>query len=127
MQKILAFNASPAICELSEQLDAEGLQLRTLDATNASKLQPLENPAAVIISSHNEWEDAQNLCAEIRRSDWELPVLVISERTDPATKAWFLDLGADDYLEEPFVAEELIARLRSIIRRRTTRTNSASL
>lgn len=128
MEKILAFNASVGIRDLDRQLHREGFQVRFLDATTTTNFQFLEASAAVVIGVHNEWaEIAQNLCFEARRSDQDVWILVISPRTDAATKARFLDLGADDYMEEPVAAEELIARLRGAIRRRTARANGASV
>jgi two-component system, OmpR family, KDP operon response regulator KdpE len=47
------------------------------------------------------------------------PVLVLSARTDPRDKVEALDAGADDYLTKPFDMEELLARLRTAVRRAT--------
>ncbi|HAR30108.1 MAG TPA: DNA-binding response regulator [Gammaproteobacteria bacterium] len=47
------------------------------------------------------------------------PLIVVSARDDTMTKVTALDLGADDYILKPFVSEELLARLRSVLRRAT--------
>jgi DNA-binding response OmpR family regulator len=47
-----------------------------------------------------------------------MPLVVLSPRTDIETKILLFEMGADDYVEEPFAVDELIARLRSIIRSR---------
>jgi DNA-binding response OmpR family regulator len=47
------------------------------------------------------------------------PLIVVSARDDIMTKVTALDLGADDYILKPFVSEELLARLRSVLRRAT--------
>jgi two-component system KDP operon response regulator KdpE len=47
----------------------------------------------------------------------QCPLIVISARDDTMTKVAALDLGADDYILKPFVSEELLARLRSVLRR----------
>lgn len=51
------------------------------------------------------------------RSFSEVPVLVVSAREDSAEKVRLLDAGADDYLTKPFDVEELLARLRAVLRR----------
>jgi two-component system KDP operon response regulator KdpE len=49
-----------------------------------------------------------------------VPIIVLSGRTDPATKTQALDLGADDYVTKPFSMAELNARIRAALRRGTT-------
>jgi two-component system KDP operon response regulator KdpE len=61
--------------------------------------------------------DGVEVCKEIRLSS-ELPILVISAVGDEREKLRALDAGADDYLPKPFAGEELLARLRGILRRR---------
>jgi two-component system KDP operon response regulator KdpE len=51
------------------------------------------------------------------RSRNELPIIVVSDRDDEWDKVDVLDAGADDYLTKPFGAEELVARLRAVLRR----------
>jgi DNA-binding response OmpR family regulator len=61
---------------------------------------------------------AQATCLAIRQTDPDIPLIVLGPSTDIATKVGLFELGADDYVEEPFDARELIARLRSQIRGR---------
>ncbi len=53
------------------------------------------------------------------RQDHDLPVLVLSARSDTADKVRALQLGADDYMTKPFWPEELLARVRARLRRPT--------
>jgi two-component system KDP operon response regulator KdpE len=53
----------------------------------------------------------------------QVPILVISGRTDSADKVRALDLGADDYVTKPFAAEELLARIRALTRRSPAAAN----
>ncbi len=62
-------------------------------------------------------EDGSLLLQSLRRQDIHLPVLVISARTDLARRVRTLDDGADDYLVKPFSPDELMARIRAILRR----------
>lgn len=61
----------------------------------------------------------------LRRTQSEAPVLILSARFSPPERVQGLDLGADDYLVKPFDLDELLARLRSIIRRKQGRTENA--
>jgi two-component system KDP operon response regulator KdpE len=55
-----------------------------------------------------------------------VPIIVLSGRTDPATKTQALDLGADDYVTKPFSMAELNARIRAALRRATTELEPAT-
>ena len=55
----------------------------------------------------------------------EVPIIMISMKTDVATKLGALDLGADDYVTKPFGIEELLARVRAILRRCTNFQSSS--
>jgi two-component system KDP operon response regulator KdpE len=54
-----------------------------------------------------------------------VPIVVLSGRADPREKIHALDAGADDYVTKPFAMEELLARLRAVIRRHQTRGASS--
>jgi two-component system KDP operon response regulator KdpE len=54
------------------------------------------------------------------RAEWPLPILVLSARGEELTKVRALDLGADDYLTKPFGMDELLARVRALLRRPST-------
>jgi two-component system, OmpR family, KDP operon response regulator KdpE len=56
----------------------------------------------------------------------QVPVLVVSGRTDSADKVAALDAGADDYVTKPFAADELLARIRALTRRPRAESASAS-
>jgi len=57
------------------------------------------------------------VCQEIRRRGKTTPILVLSVKSDVATKVQLLNAGADDYLIKPFSLEELMARIRALLRR----------
>lgn len=127
MHTILVVNASDLIRHLSPPLLAAGFRLQLLDTRKQYAFQFSDPPSAVVLWFQTEAQVAQEVCIEIRRLAPEMPLIVMSPKTDVATKVRLLDLGADDYLEEPFATEELIARLRSIIRSRRPYANSASI
>jgi heavy metal response regulator len=61
--------------------------------------------------------DGLSLMKEIRRQHMNLPILLLTARVTVADKVMGLDLGADDYLTKPFAFEELLARVRALLRR----------
>jgi len=60
--------------------------------------------------------DGLDVCRELRRR-FDVPVLMLTARGEPADRVVGLELGADDYLGKPFEPRELLARLRAILRR----------
>ena len=64
-----------------------------------------------------------DLLKSMRRAKLEVPVLILTARFAPPDRVLGLDLGADDYMVKPFDLDELLARLRSIIRRGQGRAN----
>ena len=66
--------------------------------------------------------DGWSVIAELRRSRTHTPVVILTARDLVDDRVRGLDLGADDYLVKPFAFSELLARLRSVMRRNTSRT-----
>jgi DNA-binding response OmpR family regulator len=64
--------------------------------------------------------DGFSVCRELRRNGRTTPVLMLTARDTIADKIIGLDSGGDDYLTKPFEFAELLARLRALLRRRTT-------
>ena len=64
--------------------------------------------------------DGLTLLQEWRRSGFNEPVLILSARDSVQDRIKGLDVGADDYLAKPFSLEELLARVRSLLRRQST-------
>jgi len=61
-------------------------------------------------------EDGISLCREMRQSG-EVPVIMLTARGDPVDRIVGLEVGADDYMPKPFDPRELLARIRSVLRR----------
>ncbi len=70
-------------------------------------------------------EDGLNLLADWRRSGFNEPVIILSARDAVHDRIKGLNLGADDYLPKPFSFEELLARVRSLMRRQSDRKLTA--
>ena len=65
-------------------------------------------------------------CRRLRATGRDLPVLMLTARDQVSDRVAGLDAGADDYLPKPFALEELLARLRALLRRRTTDDGAGS-
>jgi DNA-binding response OmpR family regulator len=68
--------------------------------------------------------DGLDICKELRRRG-DVPIIVISARSDETDRVVGLELGADDYVSKPFGVREVIARIRAVMRRTQPRTLSA--
>jgi DNA-binding response OmpR family regulator len=118
MQTILALDGSRTGKLWSHSLRSAGFRVRVLDSIQEHRSAYSDATCAVLIRFQDERDFARAACLEVRRTAPHVPLIIISPEIDVATKVCLLDLGADDYVEEPFAAEELIARVRSVIRAR---------
>jgi DNA-binding response OmpR family regulator len=71
----------------------------------------------VILDNMLPKKNGLQVCEEIRESGKTMPILVVSVKTGAMEKVDLLNAGADDYLSKPFVLEELLARVRALMRR----------
>ena len=63
--------------------------------------------------------DGFNVCRDVRKSGNQTPILMLTARDAVEDKITGLDTGADDYITKPFAFEELLARLRALLRRQS--------
>jgi two-component system response regulator MprA len=75
-------------------------------------------PDAVVLDVLMPGVDGLEVCRRLRASGDHTPVLMLTARDAVADRVMGLDAGADDYLVKPFALEELLARLRALLRRR---------
>lgn len=61
--------------------------------------------------------DGWNVLSQLREAGWQVPVLFLTARSSIADRVQGLELGADDYLAKPFAFAELLARVRTLLRR----------
>ena len=73
---------------------------------------------AIVLDLMLPRRDGLSLLAELRRKGGRQPVLVVTAKDTVGDRVRGLDLGADDYLVKPFAFEELVARVRALVRRR---------
>jgi two-component system response regulator MprA len=74
-------------------------------------------PEAVILDVSMPRLDGLEVCRRLRRDGNPIPILMLTARDEVSDRVAGLDAGADDYLVKPFALEELLARLRALLRR----------
>ena len=104
LRRSLAFNGYDV------DLAHDGQQ--ALDAVAANR------PDAMVLDVMMPRVDGLEVCRRLRGSGDPLPILVLTARDAVSERVAGLDAGADDYLPKPFALEELLARLRALLRRR---------
>jgi two-component system alkaline phosphatase synthesis response regulator PhoP len=89
-------------------------------ASGAEALQHLGDgtPALIVLDLMLPDVDGIELCRRIRQR-WDVPILMLTARDEDVDKIIGLEVGADDYMTKPFNPRELVARVKSILRRAT--------
>ncbi len=122
--KILVVDDERAVREsLRRALELEGYEIE-LAADGLEALQRLEangdtQPDAVILDVLMPTIDGLEVCRRLRRGGNRVPVLMLTARDEIENRVAGLDAGADDYVTKPFALEELVARVRALLRRTT--------
>ena len=104
---------------LAEYLDSNGL--RTLTATNGSEMRRVLEESRVdliVLDLTLPGEDGLTLCRNLRATS-SVPVIMLTVRAGEAEKVRALDTGANDYVTKPFGTQELMARVRALLRTRS--------
>jgi two-component system, OmpR family, response regulator MprA len=111
---------------LRRSLDKEGYDVRVAgDGETALVEAGVFSPDAVVLDLGLPKLDGVEVCRRLR-TEGDVPILILTARDALDSRVEGLDSGADDYLVKPFEREELLARLRALLRRRPPR-GSASL
>lgn len=118
MTFVLAVDDDPAILRtLSINLRARGYDVETA-ADGRSALQIVDERMPDVILLDLGLPDIDGISVLTRlRTFTQVPVIVVSARSEPDDKVEALDLGADDFITKPFSIEELLARIRVTTRR----------
>ena len=118
---VLVVDDDSNICEaLRIYLEAEGMEVAAVHNGNLA-LTALRNlkPQLVLLDVTLPGMSGWDILKEIR-SNSILPVIMLSARGEPYDKVHGLNLGADDYVVKPFEPQELLARVRAVLRRTKT-------
>ena len=117
--RLLVADDDRAIREsLGRVLRLEGYDV-TLVADGAEALEAIRTdpPAGIILDVMMPHVDGLTVCRVMRSEGDRTPILMLTARTETADRVAGLDAGADDYLPKPFDLDELLARIRALLRR----------
>lgn len=100
------------------ELEHRGLRVRCAhDGKSGLEATAEFDPAAIVLDIMLPGMDGVGVLKRLRQGGNRVPVIMLTARDTAADKVHSLDLGADDYLAKPFHTEELMARLRALLRR----------
>lgn len=120
MKILIVEDERPTSTFLKRGLTEEGYSVDTAEtATEADEMVFVNRYDLVILDVMLPGADGLTLCRRWRERGMSCPVLLLTGRDAVRDRVAGLDAGADDYLVKPFAFEELLARLRALLRRRT--------
>ena len=96
------------------------------DGQDALEQVTASRPDAMVLDVMMPRVDGLEVCRRLRSTGDDLPILVLTARDSVSERVAGLDAGADDYLPKPFALEELLARLRALLRRATPDPDSSA-
>jgi two-component system response regulator MprA len=117
--RILVVDDDRAVREsLRRSLQFNGYQVELAgDGQQALDSVTQQRPDAMVLDVMMPRLDGLEVCRRLRGTGDDLPILVLTARDAVSDRVAGLDAGADDYLPKPFALEELLARLRALLRR----------
>jgi DNA-binding response OmpR family regulator len=115
----------PMRTALQDVLAGEGYRVLTAsDGESGLRRALAEKPDLILLDIMMPKLDGFALCAELRRLSNSIPILMLTAKGQVEDRVTGLDAGADDYLVKPFSTEELLARVRALLRRMQRKTNA---
>jgi two-component system, OmpR family, alkaline phosphatase synthesis response regulator PhoP len=118
MKTILVVDDEPQIVKLvRDYLEHAGFTVLTAaDGPTALRTASTQHPDLIVLDLGLPGIDGLDVTRSLRRNG-SVPIIMLTARTDESDKLVGLELGADDYLTKPFSPKELVARVRSVLRR----------
>src|SRR5690348_11278053 len=118
MKTILVVDDEPQIVQLvRDYLEHGGFKvLVAADGSSALRIVSTLHPDLVVLDLGLPGMDGLDVTRSLRRNG-TVPIIMLTARTDESDKLVGLELGADDYVTKPFSPKELVARVRSVLRR----------
>ena len=118
MSRVLVVDDDPGIVKLVRAyLEQAGFDvLAAYDGKKAMQIARHERPDLVILDLMLPEMDGWDVCRALRKES-DVPVIMLTARVEETDKLVGLELGADDYVTKPFSPRELVARVRSVLRR----------
>jgi two-component system alkaline phosphatase synthesis response regulator PhoP len=103
---------------VKDELEFEGFEVETFSDGALGLTSVLNNaPDLLILDLMLPGRNGFEICREIRQKGIQVPIIMLTARTQEVDRVRGLDLGADDYITKPFSLAELLARIRAVLRR----------
>jgi DNA-binding response OmpR family regulator len=103
---------------LRRGLGEEGFEVTAVADGSSALAQPDDQPDALIIDIGLPDADGRDVCLALRARGWDAPVLFLTARDALTDRLAGFSAGGDDYVSKPFHFDEVVARLRALLRRR---------
>jgi two-component system copper resistance phosphate regulon response regulator CusR len=128
MVRLLVVEDEPEIQDfVKHSLSGAGYEVHTAeDGEAAARLANTHVYQGMIVDLGLPGQDGIDLILRLRRSGVTVPVLILSARRSVDDRVKGLELGGDDYLTKPFAIAELLARMRSLLRRNSAQADTAT-
>jgi len=119
MDRVLIVEDDPDVrAALTRALTFEGYEIGSAsDGGQALAMVEEQEPDAIILDVMMPFVDGLETARRLRAHGYTTPILMLTARGEVGDRVDGLDAGADDYLSKPFALEELLARLRALLRR----------
>jgi DNA-binding response OmpR family regulator len=119
MEKILIIEDDRATRKALQQLfESEEFSVSVApDGVRGLEAFRQDRPGFVILDLRMPGMRGQDVCRALRDADPDIPILVLTSATDEVNRVLLLEMGADDYVTKPFSPRELMARVRTVLRR----------
>jgi two-component system phosphate regulon response regulator PhoB len=131
LPRVLIVEDEPAIAELIQvNLKHGGFSpVVAYDSVEAQRQLDAEPPDVILLDWMLPWQSGLSLARHWRKQPRtkSIPILMLTARGDEPDKVAGLDAGADDYITKPFSTQELLARIRAVLRRRMPESVSDSV
>src|SRR5947208_3184664 len=129
MSRILIIeDEAPMRRALQDVLEGEGYRgLTAADGESGLQRALAEKPDLILLDIMMPKLDGYAVCAELRRLSIPVPILILTAKGQVEDRVSGLDAGADDYLVKPFSTDELLARVRALLRRARKQTQSPAV
>lgn len=127
--RILFAEDDPGVRDaLARALRFEGYDVQTAaDGGEALEYVGQNPPDLLVLDVMMPFVDGLSVCRRVREKYRQLPILMLTARHEISDRVAGLDAGADDYLAKPFALDELLARIRALLRRTMASGNEQSI
>ena len=124
--RVLLVDDEPSLRQpLADYLARQGFSVRQAeDAAKARSALLEETPDLVLLDIMMPGEDGLSLCRHLSEAK-NIPVILLTARAEATDRIVGLEIGADDYVVKPFEPRELVARIRSVLRRAAKQPSTA--